>query len=74
MKTYTRIFLRYTSDGHGKAMKIPVLTELGRFRISLDVLCQVIAFWTRVTEPNDRSYLKQTYATLLHQQTVTEIS
>ena len=55
-------------------MKIPVLAELGRFRISLDVLCQVIAFWTHVTESNDRSYLKQTYVTMLHQQTVIEIS
>ena len=58
-------FCKYTIGIHRKAMKIPVLVGLG----SLRIVFQVIAF----SAYNDHSYLKETYAIILHQQSVIEI-
>ena len=58
-------FCKYTIGVHRKAMKIPVLVGLG----SLRIVFQVIAF----SAYNDHSYLKETYAIILHQQSVIEI-
>lgn len=64
------LFFRYTSGVHRKAMRTPVLAEVGRFPISLKTVCQIITFWTDITESNNHFYLKQTYATMVHQQSI----
>lgn len=54
-------------------MKIPVLAELGRSPISLKIVWQINAFLTHSIESDDHSNSKQTYAIMLHQQSVIEI-
>ena len=51
---------------YSKRMKIPVLAELRGFHHG-------IPFWIRVTEWNGYSYLEETPATMLPQQTVVGI-
>ena len=42
------IFCRHILGVHNKAMRIPVLAELGRFPVSLRLVGQVIVFWAHI--------------------------
>ena len=52
---------------HKKAMKVPVLAELGRFPISIKIICQILSFWVHIMEAKDNSHLQETYRQIYQQ-------
>ena len=58
-------FCRSLLGVHKKAIKTPVLAELGRYPISLQMICQIISFWIHITEAKEDSLLKQAYEDML---------
>ena len=63
-------FCRQVLGVHNKAMRIPVLAELGRFPVSLKIVGQVIAFWAHVKTSDVDSYARKIYSdTTEHQST-----
>lgn len=66
-KIHTR-FCKRLLGLHCKAMNLPTLAELGRFPISIRIVCQIIGFWIHITEVKDNSYTKDVYDQALNQQ------
>ena len=62
-------FCRSLLGVHKKAAKMPVLAELGRYPLSLGLICQTVSFWIHITESNEDSYLKQAYKDMLKDHT-----
>ena len=54
-------FCRNLLGVHKKASKIPVLAELGRYPLCIQMICQTISFWAHITESDESSYLKEAY-------------
>ena len=50
---------------HNKAVNIPVLAELGRYPLTLQIITQLISFWMHITQSNDGSLLKHIYQSML---------
>ena len=61
-------FYRQTLGVHGEAMRIPVPTELGTFRISLKVVGQVNAFWAHVITADVDPYTRRIYSDMTEHQ------
>lgn len=60
-------FCKYVLGVHKKAMNIPVMGELGRYPITIDIVGQIISFWIHVLESNENSYLRQVYNQMMQQ-------
>ena len=61
-------FCRQILGVHNKAMRIPVLAELGRFPVSLRLVGQVIAFWAHIVTSDADSYTRNIYADMTEHQ------
>lgn len=53
-------------------MNIPVLAELGRFPVTIKIVGQVIAYWIHILESDEKSILRQTYSSMLSQDSGSE--
>jgi hypothetical protein len=54
-------FCRYTLGVHKKTMVLPVLSECGRFPISIKVICQVIAYWIHILDLPNNANIRTVY-------------
>lgn len=54
-------FCRQFLGVHKKAMVLPVLGELGRYPITLKIICQVISYWIHILERPKTSHLSMLY-------------
>ena len=61
-------FSRQILGVHNKAMRIPVLAELGRFPVSLRLVGQVIAFWAHIVTSDADSYTRNIYTDMTEHQ------
>ena len=52
-------FCRQILGIHNKAMRIPVLAELGRLPVSLKIVSKVIAFWAHIVTSDVDSYTRK---------------
>ena len=61
-------FCRQTLGVHNKAMRIPVLAELGRFPVSLRLVGQVLAFWAHIVASDADWYTRNIYTDMTEHQ------
>ena len=54
-------FCKQTLGVHKKAMLLPVLGELGRFPITLNIICNVITYWLHILDISQTSHLRVIY-------------
>ena len=59
-------FCRSLLGMHNKTMKAPVLGELGRYSMAIQIIGQVLSFWIHIIEAKDDSYLKLAYEDMLN--------
>lgn len=60
-------FCRFILGVHKKAMWIPVLAEIGRFPLGLNMLSQSISYWAHILKTENKSLIHQIYEEMLNQ-------